>query len=44
VPANGSAINAFALQRLAFSPVRDCVVIPFMVREPHHERDCLIVN
>jgi hypothetical protein len=25
-------------------PVRDCVAIPFMVREPHHERDCLIVN
>jgi hypothetical protein len=21
-----------------------CVAIPFMVREPHHERDCLIVN
>jgi hypothetical protein len=26
------------------SPLRDCVAIPFMVREPHHERDCLIVN
>jgi hypothetical protein len=22
----------------------DCAAIPFMVREPHHERDCLIVN
>ena len=26
------------------SPIRDCVAIPFMVREPHHERDCSIVN
>jgi PAP2 superfamily protein len=26
------------------SSVRDCVVIPFMVRGPHHERDCLIAN
>ena len=23
---------------------RDCVAIPFMVREPHHERDFLIAN
>ena len=23
---------------------RDCVAIPFMVREPHHERYCLIAN
>jgi hypothetical protein len=27
-----------------FFPVRDRVAMPFMVREPHHERDCLIVN
>jgi hypothetical protein len=26
------------------SPSRDCVAIPFMVREPHHERGCLIAN
>ena len=26
------------------SPVTGCVAIPFMVREPHHERDCLSVN
>jgi hypothetical protein len=25
-------------------PVGDCVAIPFMVREPHHERNCLIGN
>jgi len=24
--------------------VGDCVAIPFMVREPHHERYCSIVN
>jgi protein SCO1 len=23
---------------------RDCVAIPFMVREPHHERYCLVAN
>jgi small-conductance mechanosensitive channel len=26
------------------SPVRGCVAIPFMVREPHHERYCMIAN
>jgi hypothetical protein len=26
------------------SPVGDRVAIPFMVREPHHERNCLIEN
>jgi hypothetical protein len=26
------------------SPIGDSVAIPFMVREPHHERDCLIGN
>jgi hypothetical protein len=26
------------------SPVGDCVAIPFTVREPHHERDCFIIN
>jgi hypothetical protein len=25
-------------------PSRDRVAIPFMVREPHHERNCLIEN
>ena len=29
---------------LTSSHLRDCVAIQFMVREPHHERDCLIVN
>ena len=24
--------------------MRDCVATPFMVREPHHERGCLIVK
>jgi hypothetical protein len=28
----------------ASSPLRDRVAIPFMVREPHHERNCLIEN
>ena len=26
------------------SPCRDYVAIPFMVREPHHERHCSIPN
>ena len=25
-------------------PRADCVAIPFMVREPHHERNCFAVN
>jgi hypothetical protein len=29
----------------SFLPARrDCVATPFMVREPHHERDCLSAN
>ena len=26
------------------SPVRGCVAVPFMVREPHHERYCSMAN
>jgi hypothetical protein len=33
-----------AARLLTSSPLGDYVAIPFMVREPHHERDCLIVN
>jgi hypothetical protein len=36
-------VNAVAALIPAFSQ-RDCVAIPFMVREPHHERYCLIAN
>jgi Cytochrome C oxidase, cbb3-type, subunit III len=32
------------LQRVSSPLQRDCVVIPFMVREPHHERVCLTLH